>query len=169
MKNINRSFVTRVSALVLILALIASFSVCLADFGSSGAGVKGKSTIKVGANVTSSKLKKAFGSWSSRKSQDACVDCYASYVYKWSSKGVKVETIQHSKGGKEEVITIVVSKKGVKTIGGLKVGDSIEKIAKVYGTKCKVSGSTYRYESGKYTLSISTKKNKVTKITIIKG
>lgn len=168
MQLINRSLLKRVGVLVVVLALVASFTVCLADFSASGAGVKGSSTIKVGASVTSSKLKKAFGSWSSRKSQDACVGCYASYVYKWSSKGVKVETVQRKKDGNEEVVSIVLSGKKVKTIGGLKVGDSVEKIAKIYGTKAKVSGGKYRYESGSYTLSIATKNNKVTKITIIK-
>ena len=166
MQNINRKFLTRVGALALILALLLSTAACLAEFSASNAGIKG---IKVGDSLTGKKLRKTFGKWSSRKSQDACVDCYASYVYKWKGKGLKIETVEHTQGGKEEVVTIVLSKKKFKTIGGLRVGDDVARIAEVYGANCSVSGSTYRYESGNYTLTISTKNNKVSKITIIKG
>jgi len=161
MRNTHRKAIARVSALVLILALVLSFSASLAEatFKSTGAGVKyNGSTIKLGAYTTSAKLKKAFGSWSSRKTDNGCTCGYATYLYTFKSRGIVVETLQKKKGDKnEKIITITVTKSTVPTIAGLKVGNKTSVLAKKYGTKCSRSGSKVLYKSGKYYMKIYTK------------
>lgn len=170
MRLINRKNVARFSALVLVLMLLFSFTASYAaSFSKSGAGVKYKSkTFKLGSSVTSSDLKKAFGSWSSRKKDDGCTCGYATYLYNFKSKGIKIETLQKKKSDKKEkIITITITKKTVPTIAGVKVGSSTNTVFKKYGKKYGKSGSKLRFHSGKYNLVVYTKKNAVTKLEFI--
>ena len=168
MLKFNRKFLTRVVALVLVMILGLSFTACFAkSFKASGAGIKYRSTFKLGKTTTAKTLKKALGKYS-RKAYDGCTCGVASYVYTFKSKGVKIETLKRTATSKEEIISIIITKKGVPTIGGLRVGDKVSKIPKIYGKKCKKSGKTYTYTSGSLTLSIATKNGKVKKITMTK-
>ena len=166
MQQSHRKTITRVSAFMLVLMLLFSFTASYAEasFSKSGAGVKynGK-TFKLGDTTTGAKLKKAFGSYT-RSMDDGCTFGYATYLYTFKSKGITVETLQKKKGGSEHIITITVTKSSVPTIAGLKVGNSNSTIKSKYGTKCSLSGSTARYNSGKYYMYIYTKSKKVTKI-----
>ena len=164
----NRKFLTRVLALVLIMILGLSFTACFAKFfKASGAGIKYHKTFKLGKTTTAKTMKKALGKYT-RKTYDGCTCGVASYMYTFKSKGVKIETLKRTAKSKEEIISIIITKKGVPTIGGLRVGDKVSKIPKVYGKKCKKSGKTYTYTSGSLTLIISTKSGRVKKITMTK-
>ena len=163
-----RRRVTRISVLVLVLMLLLSFvaSFAAGSFSSSKAGIKYKSSYKLGSTSTS--WKKNLGSYS-RKQYDACTCGEASYLYNFSSKGVKIETLVPKKGAKEQIISIVLSKKTVPTIAGLKVGDKVSKMEKLYGTGYTKSGSTYTYKSGSCRMTIKTSSGKIKKITFLKN
>ena len=162
-----RKRVIRISALVLVLTLLLSTiaAFAAASFTSSKAGIKYKSTYKLGS--TSSTWKKNLGSYT-RKQYDACTCGEASYMYNFSSKGVKIETLVPKKGAKEQIISIVLSKKTVPTIAGLKVGDKVSKMENLYGKGYSKSGSTYTYKSGSCRMTVKTKSGKITKITLLK-
>lgn len=91
-------------------------------------------------------------------------------MYTFKSRGVKVETLQSKKGGAEQIITIILSKKTVPTIAGLRVGDKVSKMVSLYGTGYKKSGTTYKYTRGAYRMTVNTnaKTQKITKITLLK-
>ena len=168
MPKINRIFLTRVFALVLVMILGLSFTACFAkSFKASGAGIKYNKTFKLGKTTTEKNLKKALGKYT-RKQYDGCTCGVASYVYNFKAKGVKIETLKRTASSKEEIISIIITKRGVPTIGGLRVGDKVSKIPKVYGNNCSKSGKTYTYTSGSLTLTISTKNGKIKKITMTK-
>lgn len=172
MLHINRKIVTRVSALVLALMLLFSCTAgfAAASFTKKAAGVKyNKTTLKLGGTTSEKALKKLFGSKYKRVTDDGCTFGYATYQYTFSDKGITVETLQKKKGGKEQIITLTMTKKNVPTIAGLKVGDKTSKIAKLYGKDCKVNKAKTKilYEVGKYYMEITVKKSKVTKITIL--
>lgn len=160
---------TRVSALILALMLVLSFTTCFAEsFKKSGAGIRyGGKSFKLGDSTTAQKLKKAFGSYTVRK-DNGCTCGYAIYEYTFSGKGLVIETLQKKKGdSKQKIITITVKKNKVPTIAGLKIGHKTSKIADKYGKNCTKSGSRVRYHSGKYYMTISTKNKKVTKIVFM--
>ena len=166
MQNVKRGTLTRICALVLALMLLLPCAASLAEasFKKSGAGVSyNGSKFKLGDTTTGTKLKKAFGSYT-RQIDDGCTFGYATYLYTFKKKGIKVETLQKKKGGKEQIITIEITKKTVPTIAGLKVGNGNSVIKKKYGSKCSLSGSTARYKSGDYYMYVYTKSKKVTKI-----
>ena len=169
MRPINRKTITRASALLLVLMLLFSFTASFAagSFSKSKAGIKySKKNYKLGATITASQLKKAFGKYS-RKTDNGCTCGYATHKYTFKSKGLVIETLQKKKNStKEQIITITSSKK-VPTIDGIKVGSSFSSVKKKYGSKYKKSGSKYLYSTGKYCLVIYTKSNKVTKFKFI--
>ena len=168
MQSINRKTLTRISALVLVMMLVFSFTASFAaeSFSSSKAGIKyGGKTFKLGKSYSTSTMKKyvknAFGSYE-RKSGGACT-CGSFFEYV-TKKGITIETLQAKKGGKEKIITITIKTKTVPTVSGLKVGNKVSKIATIYGKKCKIKGSTVKYTSGKHNMEVTTKSKKVTKI-----
>lgn len=172
MSHINRKLVTRVCALVMALALLFSCSAAFAEasFTKSAAGVKyNGSTFKLGATTSEAALKKAFGDKYTRLTDDGCTFGYATYQYTFSSKGIMIETLQKKKGGKEQIITLQITKSTVPTLAGLKVGNKSSRIAKLYGKKCKINKAKTRvlYTAGAYDLIIETRKSKVTKITLL--
>ena len=157
----NRKFVTRVTALVLVMLLALSFTASFAaGFSKSGAGIT-KGGVKLGAT----------GNWKSklsslkRSKEPGCVGVYAGYIYKAS--GLKIETHQKKKTSSEEIVYILVTSKSYRTIGGLKVGDTVEKMQSIYG-KGRKSGSTYSYSSGSYKMKVSTSSGKVKSIAFKK-
>lgn len=168
MQSINRKALTRISALILVVMLVFSFtaSFAAASFTSSKAGIKyGGKTFKLGKSYTTATMKKyiknAFGSYK-RKTSDPCTEgSYFEYV---TNKGVTIETLQKNGSKKEKIITITVKSKSVPTVSGLKVGNKVSKIADLYGKKCSKWGSTLLYTSGKYNVYFYTKSKKVTKI-----
>lgn len=163
----NRKLATRIGAIALVLMLLLSFtaSFAAATFTASKAGIKYGSSYKLGSTSTTWKSK--LGSYS-RKKYDACTIGVASYMYTFSSKGVKIETVVPKKGAKEQIISIILSKKTVPTIAGLRVGDKVSKMEQLYGTGYKKSGSTYTYTAGSTRMKVTTKSGKVSKITFIK-
>ena len=168
MQQLNRKTLTRISALVLVMMLVLSYtaSFAAASFASSKAGIEyGGKTFKLGksysTNTMKKYVKKAFGSYS-RKSGGACT-CGSFFKYV-TKKGVTIETLQAKQGGKEKIVTITVTKKGVPTVSGLKVTDKISKAASLYGTKCGRIGNTVLYTAGKYNVYITKKNNKVSRI-----
>lgn len=169
MQMINRKSLSRLCAMVLALMLIFSStaSFAAAAFTKSGAGVKYNGTFKLGAKTTEAKLKKAFGKKYTHNIDDGCTFGYATHEYIFKSKGIRVETLEREKGGKQEIITIEISKSSVPTIGKLKVGYKTSKLAKLYGTDCEQDGTTVRYHDGNYFMYVYTKKKKITKIAFV--
>ena len=166
MRHFNRKNVSRFSALILVLLLLCSFTASYAaSFTKSAAGIKydGK-TYKLGASLSSSQIKSAFGKWDKREKDIGCTFGYATYLYTFKSKGLVIETLQkNSSDKKEQIITITTTKK-IPTIAGVKVGANVSTLASKYGTKYGKSGSTRRYYTGKYNMIVYTKNNKITKI-----
>ena len=162
----HRKTVLRAGALMLALIAMLSFTASYAaSFTKSGAGIKyGGKTFKLGDTTTPQKLKKTFGNWTSRLVNDGCTCGFATYLYTFKSKGVVIETLQKKQGGTEKIITITVTSSKVPTTNGLKVGNKTSTLAAKYGTKCKKSGSTVLYTSGKYHMYVFTKSKKITKI-----
>ncbi len=168
MQQLNRKTLTRISALVLVMMLVLSYtaSFAAASFASSKAGIEyGGKTFKLGKSYSTSTMKKyvkkAFGSYS-RKSGGVCT-CGSFYNYV-TKKGVTIETLKANQGGKEKIVTITVTKKGVPTVSGLKVTDKTSKVASLYGTKCGKRGNTVQYTAGRYNVNITAKSKKVSKI-----
>ena len=158
----HRKAIARVSALLLVLMLLTSLtaSYAAASFTKSGAGVRYNGTFKLGATTSEAALKKAFGSNYKRSVDSGCTFGYATYRYNFSSKGIMIETLQKTKGAKEQIITIQISKSTVPTIAGLRVGNSVSTLGKKYGTKCQISGTTAQYKSGSYYMRVYTKSKK---------
>lgn len=171
MRPINRKTISRAGALMLVLILLFSFtaSYAAASFTKSKAGVKySKKSYKLGASVTASQLKKAFGKWSSHKTDNGCTCGYATHKYTFKSKGLVIETLQKKKNStKQQIITITASSKKVPTIDGIKVGSTVKSVTSKYGKKYSKSGSKLLFSTGKYYLVVYTKNNKVTKYKFI--
>ena len=165
MQSINRKALTRISALILVMMLVLSFtaSFAAASFTSSKAGIS--KTIKLGKSYSTSTMKKyvkkAFGSYQRNTAAPCTQGAFFEYVTK---KGVTIETLQKKGSKKEKIVTITITSKTVPTISGLKVGNKVSKIASLYGKKCSKRGSTVKYTSGKHNMEITTKSKKVTKI-----
>ena len=171
MQHINRSTVSRVSALILALMLLLSCtaSYAAASFTAKGAGVKYNGTFKLGATTSESDLKKAFGKSYTRMVGDPCTCCAASFLYKFKSKGIEIETRKKTEKSKEQIIGFTVTKKTVPTIAGLRVGDKTSKIQKLYGKNCMINRAKTKvvYNTGDYYLEITTKNKKITRISIL--
>ena len=169
MNSSARTVTRRAVSMALVFMLILSFTACFAaSFSKSHAGVKysGK-TFKLGSTVSPTRLKQTFGAYK-RYMDDGCTFGYATYQYKFSKKGLVIETLQKKKGGSEQIISITLTKSTVPTVDGLKVGYKLSKFGEKLGTKCQKSGSTYRYVSGDYYMYLYTKDKKVTKIGLWK-
>lgn len=173
MQLVNRKTVTRVSALILVLMLILSSVSCLAaaSFKKSAAGVKyNGSTFKLGDTTTQKKLKKAFGSSCTVYKVDICTTMpYGGRLYKFSKKGIEVET-KYNKNKSEQIVTIKLTKSTVPTIAGVKVGNKVSKLADKYGKKVykdKYNSNHVYYASGNYILDVYKKNNKITKLVFL--
>lgn len=162
----------RVQALVLVfLVAISVLSATVASaapsYTSSKAGIKysGK-TYKVG--TTSTTWKKKLGKYS-RKKYDACT-C-GDYSYMYTYKGIKVETAYAIKKRKETVMSFVITSSKYPTANGLKVGQTVSKMKKLYGEKYKKSGTSYTYTAGNTSMIIKADKktNKIKSITILRA
>ena len=171
MKHIDRKLLTRVSALVMVLMLLFSFtaSFAAASFTSKGAGIKYNGTFKLNSTTSEAALKKAFGKSYTREVDNGCTFGVATYRYNFSSRGIMIETLQKKEKSKEKIITIEVTKKTVPTIAGLRVGDKTSKLAKLYGKKCKINKSKTQvvYETGDYVMRITARKGIIKKIEIV--
>ena len=163
----QRSFAWMGAVVICLAVLLSSAAASAASFSASGAGIKYKSSYKLGATATG--WKKSLGKYT-RKKYDGCTVGSTSYMYTFKAKGVKVETLIGKKGGSEQIISIILSKKTVPTIAGLKVGDKVDRMEELYGKGYKKSGSTYKYTSGscRMTVATSAKTGKITKITLLK-
>lgn len=153
--------------LIAVSLLLSAAAVCADSFSSTDAGIRYRGTYRIGS--TSTGWKKSLGKYT-RKKYDGCTAGTNSYMYTFKSRGVKVETLQSKKGGAEQIITIILSKKTVPTIAGLRVGDKVSKMVSLYGTGYKKSGTTYKYTRGTYRMTVNTnaKTQKITKITLLK-
>ena len=149
----NRKLLTRVGALVLILTLLMSFTACFAaSFTASKAGIRGA---VVGKTLT--KSMKGY----KRTKYDGCTCGVASYRYR--GNGLTMDTLQKKKGGSEYVMALTIT--SGKTLSGLKIGDKVARMEKIYGKGYSKSGSTYTYHAGSRTMKVRTKSGKVTKIS----
>jgi len=154
------------AVLLAVSALLPMAALAAGSFKSSDAAFKvGSSTYSIG--TTSTGWKDKLGKYT-KKESDGCTLGESSYLYNFSSKGVKVETLYTSKTKKETVISVVITGTSVGTAGGLKVGADVSKMTDIYGTKYKQSGSTYTYSAGSMRMVISTSKDVIKKITIYK-
>jgi len=155
-------------SLALIIAvnvLIPMAILAAGSFTSGDAAFKvGSTTYKLG--TTSTSWKTGLGKYK-RTEQDACYLGEKAYLYNFSAKGVKVETLVKDKTGKETVIGVIITGTSIGTAGGLKVGLTVEKMESIYGTGYKKSGTTYTYSAGGKKMVVSTSKDKITKITLL--
>ena len=175
MQLVNRRTITRVGALILALMLILSSTACLAaSFKKSAAGVKyNGATFKLGATTSEKALKKAFGKDCKTGKVAVCgIMPYGGRVYKFSKKGISVETrYKNAKKTSEQIVTITLTSSTVPTMAGLKVGDSTSRLSKLYGKKCYVDYSDKNhvfYESGDYIMDVFTKNTKNSKGKTVK-
>ena len=173
MQLINRKTVTRVGALILALMLILSSVSCLAaSFRKSQAGVKyGGVTFKLGATTTGAKLKKAFGSCTTKNVAVCTTVPYGGRLYNFKSKGIMIETRYKSEAQtSEQIITITLTGSTVPTLTGLKIGNKVSKLAEHYGTKIhkdKFNKNHAYYASGNYVLDVYTRSKKISKMVFL--
>lgn len=150
-------------ALMLVSMLSMPLTAYAAGFSSGSVAFKaGGTTFKVGSTSTSWKSK--MGSYKKKK-YDGCTVGKERYMYTFSSKGVKVETLMKSK--KETIISVIITGKSIPTSGGLKVGSTVTSMTNIYGTGYKKSGTTYTYSSGGRSMIVRTSGSKVTRITLM--
>jgi len=160
---------------LLALCLVLLMGVVMVDFAvpapalAAGSFSASHAAFKVGSKVykvgtTSTGWKTKLGRHS-RKQYDACTAGCTSYMYTFSGKGVKVETLVKNK--KESIIAVIITGKSIGTSRGLKVGATVKKMTTLYGKNYAKSGSTYTYSSGGKKMVVkTTSKNKVSKITL---
>jgi hypothetical protein len=150
--------------LLILVSLLSAFEGALAaSFTRSKAAMRvGSSTYKIGS--TSKTWKSKLGRYT-RKSYDACAEGCKSYMYNFSRRGVKVETIVKA-NRKEYISGIIITRRRVGTAAGLKVGHSLSTMVRLYGKGYSKSGTTYTYRSGGRGLRVKSRRNKVSSITI---
>lgn len=143
-----------------LIASAASFSASKADMRVKGG------TYRLGS--TSTKWKDKLGAYTVKK-YDGCTAGTDAYMYTFKSKGVKVETLQKRGSSKEEIITIILSKKSIGTSLGLKVGNNLKKMELKYGTDYEKSGTTCTYTAGKVSMVVRyNNKGAIKSITMMK-
>ena len=173
MQLVNRKTVTRVSALILVLMLILSGVSCFAaSFKKSQAGVSyGGAQFKLGATTTGAKLKKAFGSCTTKNVAVCTTVPYGGRLYNFKSKGISIETRYKTEAQtSEQIITITLTGSTVPTISGLKVGNKVSKLAENYGTKIhkdRFNKNHAYYASGNYILDVYTRSKKISKLVFL--
>ncbi len=143
MTQTSRRFVLRVSALVVVLALLLSMTAAFAV--SAGIKYNGKSFIR-GNSYSMSTLKRALGSG---KKQGECVSIYARY--KFTRPGLTIYADQAKRNGKLKIKYITVTSSKITTLCGFRVGAKVNK-----------SNGTYSRNGVRYTV----KSKKVTKISM---
>ena len=155
-------------SLVLLIALNVHIPMAIITVGSfeSGDAAFKVSSTTYELGTTSTTWKSELGKYN-RTEQDACYLGEKAYLYNFTGNGVKIETLVKDKSSTEIVIGVIITGTSVGTAGGLKVGQTVEKMESIYGTGYKKSGSTYTYSAGGKKMVISTSKDKVTKITLI--
>ncbi len=151
---------------LLVVGMVAAPQLATAaSFTAAKAAIKvGSTTIKVGATSTGWKSK--LGKYS-RKAYDGCTEGTQSYLYTFSGKGVKVETLLKTKTNKETVMSFVITGKTVGTSTGLKVGNTKERMETLYGTGYSKSSSTYTYSAGGKSMVVKFSGDKVKSITLL--
>jgi len=148
--------------LVVLVTLLSSEALAASFLSAQSAFKVGSTVYKVGSTSTTwkSKLGKH-----TKKKYDGCTVGTTSYMYNFSGKGIKVETLVSGK--KETIIGAVITGKTIATSKGLKVGHTVAKMTTLYGTGYSKSGNTYTYSAGgkKMVVNVSAK-DKITKITL---
>lgn len=163
MQLVNRKTLARIGALILVLTLILSSTACLAaSFKKSAAGVKyGGKTFKLGATTSKDALKAAFGSVRTSRVPVCGNMPYGGKLYKFSSKGINIETrYKNAKKTSEQIVTITLTGSSIPTLAGLKIGDTTSKLSQKYGRRCYVDPSNKKhvyYNSGDYYMDVFTK------------
>jgi hypothetical protein len=134
-----------------------------ASFSKSGAAIKyGDSAVRIGQ--TSAKWKSALGSYTRKRNETNGV--LSSYTYTFKGKGIKVSTLYSAKLKKEKVVSILMVGKAAATSAGLRVGNSRDKMARLYGKKCTRNGNVYTYKAGGRRLKVKAIGNRVYGIKI---
>ena len=151
------------AGLIALVMLCVGISAGAASFSKSGAAIKvGSSVFRVGQ--TSTKWKNALGSYT--RKQNEVSGSLSSYTYTFKAKGIKVSTLYSAKLKKEKIVSILMVGSSVATSGGLRVGNSRDKMARLYGKDCTRSGNVYTYKSGGRHLKVKAINNRVYGIKI---
>ena len=138
----NRRMITRISAIVLIIAIMMSFTSALA----ATAGIKyNGSTFKKGSSYSMSKMKRAFGT---PHKQGECVGIYARY--KFSRSGLTIYADQSRRNGTLKIKSMTITSSRISTLCGFRVGSKVNK-----------KNGTYRISGG---IRATVRNKKVTKI-----
>ena len=150
-----RRWIATLFALVWLTACIPAGA---ASFSKSGAAIKyGGSVFRIGQ--TSTKWKSKLGSYT--RKQNETNGALVSYTYTFKARGVKVSTLYSAKLKKEKIVSVLIVGKSVATSGGLRVGNSRDKMAKLYGKKCTRNGDVYTYKAGGRHLKVKAIGNRV--------
>lgn len=134
-----------------------------ASFSKSGAAVRyGDSVLRIGQ--TSTRWKSKLGGYARRRNEVS--GFLASYTYTFKGKGIKVSTLYSAKLKKEKIVSILLVGNSAATSDGLRVGNSRDKMARLYGKKCTRNGNVYTYKAGGRRLKVKAIRNRVCGIKI---
>ncbi len=170
----SRRFMALLLALMFSMSMFALPGAALAeaklnakDYTSKKAAFKvGVTTYRIG--TTSKTWKKKLGNYT-RKQSDGDSEEYAYYIYNFSNRNVRVETLCNLETNKETVVGVLITGRTVGTSDGLKVGNTFKKMIRIYGEGYKKSGSsTYTYTAGGNSMAVKIQNNKVKSITLMK-
>ena len=152
-----------IATIVALIWLSACIPAGAASFTKSAAAIKyGGSVFRIGQ--TSTKWKSKLGKYTRKRIETN--GSLTSYAYTFKTRGIKVSTLYSAKLKKEKIVSVLMVTKAVPTSGGLRVGNTRDKMAKLYGKKCTIKGNIYTYKAGGRILKVKAIKNRVYGIKI---
>lgn len=152
-----------IAALFAFVWLTACIPAGAASFSKSGAAIKyGGSVLRIGQ--TSTKWKSKLGGYTRKRNETN--GSLTSFTYTFKGKGIKVSTLYSANLKKEKIVSILMVGKSAATSVGLRVGNSRDKMVKLYGKKCTRNGNVYTYKAGGRRLKVKAIGNRVYGIKI---
>lgn len=149
--------------LMVLMWLMVCVPAGASSFSKSGAAIKyAGNVIRIGQ--TSAKWKSKLGGYTRRRNETN--GSLVSYTYTFKGKGIRVSTLYSVKLRKEKIVSILMVGRSAATSDGLRVGNSRDKMARLYGKKCTRNGNVYTYKAGGRRLKIKAIGNRIRGIKI---